>query len=176
MTIKTQLIPMDKLAAAIAANSKAHAKVDQQWQVLALSAVAVFAENGNVHYVNSVYKSLGKGARHAAMTAWLIAFGGVKANEGENKDETPFIKAKDKLVDLAKAEENPWFTMKPSPEPSAEIDYLALILKAAKKPAKEGQTVKGAEFRQRVLALADEMSAASADPLSGVKGSDHDAT
>lgn len=151
---------LSKLGEAIKANSKAHVKVDAQWQVLALSAIAAFEAHGNVFYINEVYKGLGKGSRHVAMTAFFTAFGGVSANAGDNKDTTPFLKDKNKVVDMEKATANPWFTMKPSPAPDAEVDYLAIILKAASRKAKDGQTVKHAAFREEVLRMAQELAEA----------------
>ena len=60
-------------------------KLDRDFQVAALSAISIFNVHGNVFYINAVYNALGKGARHVAMTAWLLAFGGVQANESEGK-------------------------------------------------------------------------------------------
>jgi hypothetical protein len=154
--IKLELIEEAKLGAAIEANQKAHKKVDMQWQVLACSAIAAFAAHGNVFYINKVYSSMGKGARHTAMTQFMLAFGGVKANVGENKAVTPFVKDADKKVNMADAMSTMWFDMAPSPKPDEVLDYLALILKVAKKSPKEGQDVKHDKFREAVMALAAE--------------------
>lgn len=142
------------LAAKIASNAKSHKTVDQTWQVIALSAIWAFAEHGNVFYINQTWKALGKGARHAAMTAFFTTFGGVSANKGENKDETPFVKDADKKPNLAEAEKTMWFDMAPSAKPDEVVDYLALIMKAAKKSPKEGQKTAHDEFRTKVLELA----------------------
>lgn len=150
---------LSTLAKAIKDNQAAHAKVDARWQILALSAIHAFQAHGNVFYINAVWKALGKGARHAAMTAYFLAFGGVKANTGANKDETPFIKDKDKQVDLEGAEKTLWHTMAPSKAPDEELDYLSIILKAAKRTPKEGQTVAHTDFRQKVLELAEALQA-----------------
>ena len=160
---KLQLITdLSKLSAAIAANQKAHQKVDATWQVLAVSAIHAFAEHGNVFYINKVYGSMGKGARHRAMTEFFLAFGGVKANTGENKAETPFIKDVDKKPDLEGAEGTMWYEMAASPAPDEVVDYYALIMKAVKKAPKEGQTTAHSDFREKVLKLAEEYLAASA--------------
>lgn len=162
---------LKKLAAAIKANGGAHLKVDAQWQLLACSAISAFAEHGNVFYINQVWKSLGKGARHNAMTQFFLTHGGVKANTGEGKDETPFVKDSDKKPNLENAIANPWFDMVPSKKPDEVVDYLALILKAAKKSPKDGQTTTHADFREKVLALANEYAAAedgAVDPLKGI--------
>lgn len=143
---------LTKLGEAIKATSKAHAKVDAQWQLVAVSAIAAFANNncGNVFYINAVYKALGKGARHKAMTEFFLAFGGVKANEGENKDMTPFIKDAAKQADVSGAEGTNWFDMAASPKPDQVIDYLSLAMKLVKRAPKDGQTVEHPELRSAI--------------------------
>ena len=136
----TLIADLTALAAAIKANTKAHGKVDAQWHVLACSAVNAFAEHGNVFYINQVYAALGKGARHKAMTEFFFAFGGVMANTGENKDQTPFIKDPAKQADLATAMKTPWYTMAPSKKPDDVVDYLKLALKLVSKAPNDKQT------------------------------------
>jgi hypothetical protein len=138
---------LPQLATAIKAATKAHAKVDAQWHVLACSAIKAFADHGNVFYVNNVYAGLGKGARHKAMTTFFLAFGGVSANEGENKDKTPFIKDQAKKPDLDTAMRTPWYTMAASPKPDEVVDYLKLALKLVSKAPKEGQETAHGELR-----------------------------
>lgn len=157
---KLQLITdLTKLAAAIQANQKAHQKVDATWQVLAVSAIDAFAKHGNVFYINKVYGCMGKGARHAAMTAFFIAFGGVTANTGENKSETPFIKDANKKPDLEGAEGTMWYDMAPSQKPDEIVDYYALIMKVLQKSPKEGQTTAHSDFREAVQKMASEYAA-----------------
>jgi hypothetical protein len=148
--------------------SKAHKRVDVQWQVLALSAIAAFASHGNVFYVNEVYKNLGKGARHVAMTAYFTGFGGVKANEGENKETTPFVKDHDKQADLKGAAETMWFDMKPSAKPDQEIDYLALALKVIKRSPKDGQGTKHAELRMALSECVQQYADATGETIDGL--------
>jgi hypothetical protein len=137
-----------------AASVKAKA-MDTEWQRLALSAVHFFAEHGQVGIINMVYTSLGKGARHQAMTQWLTTFAGVKPNSNKDtKGRVPFVKDKDKLVDLEGATAHNWFDMAPSKAPDEVIDFYALILKAAKRTPKEGQQTAHSDFREKVLALA----------------------
>lgn len=162
-----------KLDANIIAAGKAHQKVDLMWQVNGLSAVAHFEKCGDVGAINRVYAALGKGARHKAMTEYFLTFGGVKANEGENKKMTPFIKDADKKPNLAEASKTMWYDMAPSKAPDEVVDYLALIMKVANRSPKEGQTVAHDDFRAKVLELAqayatDEAAAADEDVLAGV--------
>jgi hypothetical protein len=135
------------LGAAIKANTKAHGKVDAQWHVLACSAIDAFDKHGNVHYVNAVYAALGKGARHKAMIEFFLAFGGVMANTGEGKDQTPFIKDPSKKADLATACKTPWYTMAPSKKPDEVVDYLKLALKLVSKAPTDKQTTEHGALR-----------------------------
>lgn len=141
---------MTKLGDAIKAAGKAHVKVDGTWQTLALSAIQAFAAHGNVFYINRVYLSLGKGARHAAMISYFLAFGGVQANLGENKAETPFLKDPAKHADMTGATETMWFNMEKEPKPDQVLDYLALAMKVIKRSAKEGQEVTHGPLRMRL--------------------------
>lgn len=152
---------MKKLDAHIATTAKAHQKVDGAWQVAAFSAITAFADHGNVFYINKVYGSLGKGARHKAMTEYFLAFGGVKANDGENKKQTPFVKDSEKKPNLADAANTMWYDMAPSKAPDEVVDYLALILKVANRSPKEGQSVAHDDFRAKVLELATEYATAA---------------
>lgn len=170
MSNKTAAIIADLtvLATAIKAQAKAHKKVDVQWQLLALSAIAAFDKHGNVFYINEVYKNLGKGARHVAMTAYFTSFGGVSANEGENKDQTPFIKDGEKKVDMAQAAATNWFDMKPSAKPDQEVDYLALALKLVKRSPKEGQASVHSELRLRLSETIQQYADAVGETVEGL--------
>jgi hypothetical protein len=132
-------------------------KLDRDFQVAALSAIGVFKEHGNVFYINAVYNALGKGARHVAMTAWLTAFGGVSANESEGKDITPFVKDKNKQVDMEAGAKTPWYDMKPSAKPDQVLDLLKLALALVSKASKpkEGQEVAHAAMLPELQALCE---------------------
>ena len=178
-----------ELAVAIKSLAGRAKKLDSDFQHAALSAINVFMEHGNVFYINAVYGALGKGARHVAMTAWLTSFGGVSANEGEGKDVTPFVKDKNKQVDMVKAAATPWYNMKPSQKPDEVLDLLKLALALVKKASapKEGQQVAHAAMLPELVSLCerfgttgetadvtddggsgDENPAGQPDPLAGV--------
>ena len=156
-------------------------KLDRDFQVAALSAIGVFKEHGNVFYINAVYNALGKGARHVPMTAWLLAFGGVQANESEGKDVTPFIKDKNKQVDMEAGAKIPWYDMKPSSKPDEVLDLLKLTLALIKKAAKpkEGQELAHAAMLPELQALAEKYSSegetADATDDDGATGGEHEA-
>lgn len=158
-----------KLDLAIKSIATRGKKLDEDIQAAALSAIWHFGVRtngageliGDVGFINRLFKALGKGARHVAMTEWLTKFGGVSANTGADKADNPFRKDKNKVVDLEGAAKTPWFEMKPSKAPDEVFDYYALLMSALNKKAKEGQTVKGAEFAAKVRKmLEDDMAAA----------------
>lgn len=145
---------------------KGRAKVlDKDIQSAALRAVAIAARpaqggTGNIHFVNALYGALGKGARHVAMTEWLTQYGGMEANKGANKDSTPFVLSKDKLVDLEQGAANPWYDCAPSKKPDEVLDFLALAMAMLKKRPKEGQQVKHSEVRDQLAAIVAAVSKA----------------
>jgi hypothetical protein len=157
------LIDESKLPEAIKAVKTKGAALDQLIHQVAVSAIKVADKvqgTGNVFYVNSLYAAMPKGARHAALTAWLTTFGGLMANEGENKDTTPFVHDSNKELDIEGGLAMPWYNMKQSPKPDEVLDVLKLVLatiKKAKAP-KEGQQVAHAEMIGKLEALAEEFA------------------
>jgi hypothetical protein len=182
MSKKITLVSEDKLGAAITALGQARAKSDNLSHVLACSAVAAFIKEGsdgkpcgNVFYINNLYNSLGKGARHAAMTAWLLACGGVMANpEPAKAKQTPFVKDPNKTVDLEAAMKQPWFNFKPSPKPADVPDLVkmvqAIIDKAAKAQEKDPTCVMRGEEGLTKLKEFVEQFGAEADIEESVTG------
>lgn len=138
---------------AITAHGKARGKMDRETQRLALSAIAVFKQHGNVFYINHLYANMGKGARHVALTAWFLAVGGVMANIGENKAATPFIKDPTKAVDMEAAAKTPWYEMKPSKAPDEVVDLLKLVSAVLKKAKGEGKQLAHGEMLEPLEAL-----------------------
>ena len=140
VTLITDLGRLDKAIRMIAKRGE---QLDTMIHTAALSAALAVEKNGNIHYVNALYKACPRGARHTALTLWLTTFAGVSANTGKEKAEKPFIFDATKTVDIEGGMEQPWFTLKPSPEPDAVLDVAKLlkaVIEKARKP-KEGQTV-----------------------------------
>jgi len=149
--MKTPIITdLKVLAAAIVSIKGRSAKLDKDIQTAAMSAVAHFEKCGDVGYINRLYLALGKGARHAAFIEWVTQFGGVMANDGVGKETTPFIKDKNKIVDLEGGDALPWYECKPSPKPDEVLDYYALLLKVVNKKATKHQEVKHGAVLTRV--------------------------
>jgi hypothetical protein len=107
---------------------------------------------------------MGKGARHVALTSWLLEFGGVKANDGEGKKETPFVKDGDKKVDMVGAAKKPWYECAPSKAPDEVVDLLKLTLAVIKKASGEGKTITNGAMLTELQALAEKF-AATADEV-----------
>lgn len=136
--------------------------LDGDIQSAALRAIQIADKaegTGNLHFVNALYKALGKGARHQALTSWYLAFGGLKANTSASKEETPFVHDSSKQMDLAEATANPWFDMAPSKKPDETFDVLALAMAMLKKKPKEGQEAAHMALRDRLVGVVDEYRA-----------------
>ena len=88
----------DALNKEIKAIGTAAKKLDDRVQAAGVSAIWHFGVRtnskgeliGDVGFINRLYKSLGKGARHVAFTEWVTQFGGVSANTGADKADNPF--------------------------------------------------------------------------------------
>lgn len=151
----TLIVDQAELKTAITAHGKKRAGMDRETQRLALSAISVFQQHGNVFYINHLYANMGKGARHVALTAWLLEFGGVKANTAEGKTTTPFVKDGDKSVDMIGAAKTPWYDMKPSQAPDQVVDLLKLTLAVIKKAQGEGKQLVHGAMLTELTALAE---------------------
>lgn len=151
----------DALNKEIKAIGTAAKKLDDRIQAAGVSAIWHFGVRtntkgeliGDVGFINRLYKSLGKGARHVAFTEWVTQFGGVSANAGADKADNPFIKDANKKVDIEGAMGLPWFECKPSKAPDEVFDYYEVLMKALARKAKEGQTVKHAALADKVRKL-----------------------
>lgn len=155
------------------------AKLDRDIQQAALSAIWHFGvrENekgeliGDVGFINRLYLALGKGARHVALTEWLLQFGGVEANTGQNKDTTKFIKCKGKRVDMEGATKTPWYDMKPSKEPDQVVDMLKVLMAAIKKGQGGDKQIEHGEILADLRAIADKYAdAPSVDDMTETVG------
>lgn len=118
------------------------AKLDDDIQIAALSACNHAHQHGDITLINRLYKAMGKGARHVALTGWLLEYAPVVANlDGASKKEKPFVWSKEKRITegleaaMAKADaaDAQWFLFKPSADPDAVFDFKAFIARAMTK-------------------------------------------
>lgn len=158
----------ENLHKAIDAAAKTARKGDMEWQRLALSAINHFHLHGDVVFINKVYLSMGKGARHEAMAQYFTLFGGVSANKGESKATLPFLKDGAKKVDLEKAATKMWFDLKKSKAPDEEIDYFALAMKLVKREPTEKQTALNASLRIKLGTMLREYAEEHDLPTDGI--------
>lgn len=125
-----------KIAVAIVGIGKAGLKLDNEIQLVGLSVLNHAEKHGDVTLINKLYLALPRGARKAAMTQWLVAFGKVAANTGDNKKEAPFVYDKTKTTDLAGASQTPWFDFAPDKAPDACFDIAAAVAALLKRASK----------------------------------------
>lgn len=140
------------IVAGIASIQKRGQKLDADIQGLALATANHAHLHGDVTLLNDLFKALSRGARHSAMTAWLLMFAPVVANtDPASKRDLPFVYEKTKKTagdELAKlmaegdAEGSQWFDMKPSPMPDEEFDIVAALHVLRHKANKDGIKIK----------------------------------
>jgi hypothetical protein len=136
----------------------ASAKLDQRIQVAGLSVLAHIDEHHNITLFNELLDSMGKGHRKTAMVEWALKSGTISKNEVDGKldKEQPYKWDKTKTLNLAQAEETPWFNFKPE-NLDDTFDFAkmlgALLSKAAKQHSKDPTKLINAELLDQVKAL-----------------------
>lgn len=153
-------------------------------QNLALEVLGHVEAHGDVTVANSLYLAIPKGAKASAMAQFLVAFGKLKVNDGDNAKEVPFLFDKSRTTDLAGAKETPWYEFQPE-KPLVELfDVQAAavaFLKRLRKQAKDARTVEHGALLDALAAVIEPPavpaaekaqeapeSAPGGDPLAGV--------
>jgi hypothetical protein len=149
-------------------------KRGQKWakdgHELAMSALSRLAEHGDIGPVNRLYLAMPKGTKSSAMGEWILAFGRVNANDGENAKTSPFVYAKEKQTDMVAAAKKPWFEFKPEPELIECFDVQAAVLAAIKSiqsKAAKATTSTNMEVLAKLEALVGEIVPAEAEDEAG---------
>jgi hypothetical protein len=122
--------------------------LDQDIQLAGMSVINHAEEHGDITLACALYLAMPKGARKAALAAWLMTFGKLSANTGLTKKEQPFVFDRSKTTDLNGAQQAPWFTFKLDKEPHAVFNLsesIAQLIKRAESAAKKGLVIEGAE-------------------------------
>jgi hypothetical protein len=110
LSVKT----LSEINKAIAGIAKSGAKLDKTIQDTGVAVLQHFAEHKDTGLVNRLFLALPKGARKAALAAWLIKFCAVVPNtDAKTKGEQPFVYAKDKATDPVGGAQSPWYEYKP---------------------------------------------------------------
>lgn len=144
MKLVTEKAELTKLIDGIATRGK---RLDADIQLAGVSCLSHLKAHGDIGFVNRLYLALAKGARKSALTSWLLAYGALVANTGEDKLTKPFVYTKDKVTDVEAAFEDPWFDHKPDAAPDEVFDLAkaveAIIKKAAGKQLVHGELLTG---------------------------------
>ncbi len=142
------------------------ARLDADIQLAGLSCLDHLAKHGDIGQINRLYLALGKGARKAALTSWLLAYGGVVANTEKDKADKPFIYTKDKETNVQAASQDPWYDHKPDQAPDEVFDLAKALEAIVKKAA--GKTLVHGELLTDVQAMLAKLNPVTAE----VVGSD----
>lgn len=168
MTIKI-ITDQAELTKAIDAWGKQGQKWTKLGHDLAMSALHRLADHGDIGPANRLYSAMPKGTKSSAMAEWLLTFGKLAPNDGDDKKAKPFVYAKDKTMNLADAEKKPWYEFKPEPTVLECFDVQAAIrafIKATEAKAAKAQASTGLELLEQVKGLLGEEEAeGQADPL-----------
>lgn len=113
-------------------------KAMNEGQKLALSALAHLEKCGDIGPANRLLLAMPKGTKTSSMAGYLLAFGALKANDGEDKKEKPFLYDKTKTTRLEAAYEQHWTEFGKEPAVDEVFDLqkaLAALLRKANKAA-----------------------------------------
>lgn len=124
--------------------AKAGAKLDAFIQETTIDTLVHFIGHRDARMVDRLYLSLSKGARHAAMGEYILAFFAVVPNtDPATKKERPFLNASDKVNKLDEATAKNWYDFKPSPTVDQLFDVQAAVRALLKKAGKSACMVGG---------------------------------
>lgn len=129
----------------IHANGKA---LDDEIQLAAMSVINHVELHGDTTVVNTLYLAMPKGARKAALSAWLLTHGKLIANKGKGSDLQPFGYNREGKTDLEGGAAKPWYTFKLDKAPSEVfnlLDGIAALIKRAESAAAKGLAIEGGE-------------------------------
>lgn len=146
MTLKliTDVKELDKAIVAWGTKGK---KWAEEGHMLAMSALTAMSKHNDIGPVNRLYLAMPKGTKSSAMVAWLLAYGAIVANEGEDKADKPLKYTKDKEYKLTEAGKDPWFNFKPEPKADEVFDLAkaveGIIKKAQGKELVHGELLTG---------------------------------
>ena len=122
--------------------------LDQDIQLAGLSVINHAEEHGDITLACTLYLSMPKGSRKAALSAWLMTYGKLMPNTGLTKKEMPFLFDRSKVTDLESANNNPWYTFKLDKAPDQVfnvMDSIANLIKRIESAAAKGVPVEGYE-------------------------------
>lgn len=172
MTKIKLLTNADELGKHIAKIAGDSVKLQAAIQIALASATFHAMAHGNVNPINTLFTTVGKGMRRAAIQTWLLAFAPVQLQADPDKaKEAPFVFSRE-LVKLhtetdkptaeqaeahaMTAAETSWVDFKPEVLVPTDFDVLELLaatIKKAKGLQAKGATAKHAEVLAKMEAL-----------------------
>lgn len=150
-----KLLTKAELPKAIESIQRRGVALDNDIHVAACSALALLADHNDTTWVNRLYLALAKGTRKQALTSWLLTYGALIANVGDNKAEQPFSFTKDKPSRLSEGQADPWFDHKPDPKPDEVFDIMAAVQAVLKKAKGTKAELKHAELLAPLAAMVE---------------------
>lgn len=131
---------LKKLNSAIAALSKANAKVADTIQTLGLACLEHADKHGDIMPLNRLYAALRR-TQYQSFAEWAMAFGKVKKNlDPKTRETMPLAFDSGKQTDLTGATEKRWeaFGDDKGAATAKAFDFQAAMMALLKKAAKEG--------------------------------------
>lgn len=153
------------IKASIAGIRTRGADLDNEIQLVALSVMQHAAKHGDTTLADSLVNALSMGQRRKALVEFILAYGPMAKLDKKDKSDAERIQngavfkyQKDKPVNLAEAQDNPWYNFRKHETEALEaFDVHAAasnLIKRYQAAQKKGLTVKGAsEARQELEAL-----------------------
>lgn len=132
----SKLLDAKGIEARIAVISKAGKKLDADIQLVGLSCLAHIEAHGDVRLFNRLYLAMPKGSRKTALTGWALAFGKLKANDGDNKKDVPFLYDKERVTNMVDAAQKPWYDFAPEKSPDEMFDVVGALNNLLRKAGK----------------------------------------
>ena len=128
---------------AIASIQSRGKKLDADIQHAGLSILSHATEHGDTTLADKLLGAMPKGSRKLALVEWMLAFGQVRLLKKEVAEENARILAgatfaldRTKTLNLASAEETPWYDCKPEKEVFDAFDVQAAVAALMGKIAK----------------------------------------
>lgn len=145
MTKQLTIKLLDTVAAmdkAIVSIQKRGKKLDDDIQLVGLSALAHLDKCGDLGPLTRLFFAMPKGSRTNALMDWAQTFGKVTVNTGDDRKEKPFCFSKTATTDMQGAADKPWYDCKKPLDPALEFDFVAKLNALLKSATKEGVKLK----------------------------------
>lgn len=151
------LVKGNKAVLALIMQIQANGKLlDDEIQLAGMSVIQHIEEHGDITLACTLYLAVPKGARKAALSAWLMTYGKLVPNTGKNMKEQPFMFKRDGVTDLEGAEQKPWYEFKLDKAPDAVFNLtesIQRLLQRVDAAVQKGVSIEGLESVDALRAL-----------------------